>query len=82
MLVTSGRYSGDIAPVKPLLWYFVLVAWGASRGGLRWTALVGAFLALPAVWLAASAMLVGFAWLQATVDVQGRVEVALAGERP
>jgi len=40
----------------------VLVAWGASQGK-RWTVLVAAFLALPAVWLAAVAMLVGLGQL-------------------
>lgn len=62
VLAAPGQTDAELLVTAPL-WLRLsaaaaLVAWGA-RTDRRWTVLVGAFLALPAVWLAASAMLVG-----------------------
>lgn len=62
VLASPGQADAELLVTAPL-WLRLpaaaaLVAWGA-RSDRRWTVLAGAVLALPAVWLAASAMLVG-----------------------
>lgn len=63
VLAHPGEADGQYLLISaPLEWRLaaaaLIVAWGA-RTDRRWTVLVGAFIALPAVWLAASAMLLG-----------------------
>jgi glycosyl transferase family 87 len=63
VLASPGEVEGELMVISaPLVWrlpFAVGLVWWGARRNYRWSVLVAAFVALPAVWLFACAMMIG-----------------------